>query len=171
MLTSVPTAINRSMRQVVLRHANSYDVVIARKRVTRVEKDGAGDPSEMGGAPTLGGMGVLRSEDEAEFEYVPLGPAKVLSSAPFSPMDLNDPASATLAEQQKEALIECVAAPGTPEYFEAQNNDLLMMDLGLGVIMAFEVAVLESRVNVPPYTRRYVLNPRDDLNYLEPFEG
>lgn len=171
MLTQVPTAINRSARQVVLRHPNNLPVVVSRKQVTRLELDAQGNASEMGGSPTLGGMGTLRSEDEAEFEYVELGEGKMLYAAPFSPADMIDRDNAALVEAQREVMIEATAAPGAAGYFEAETGDLVMVEMGLGVILAFEVATVTGTVNVPPYTRRYVLNPRDDLNYLEPFEG
>lgn len=169
MLTSVPTAINNASRQVTLRHPNAFDVVIYRKEVNRVELDGQGDPSEMGGAPTLGGMGVLRSEDEADFDYQPLGEGKMLFAAPFGVTDVVKHGDSLVAENQREVLVECKAKPDAPDFWVAETGDLLMVDLGMGVIMAYELVTISGTVNVPPYTRRYMANPRDDLAYLEPF--
>lgn len=174
MLTSVPTAINRSARQVVLRHPNSFDAVVSRKRLVRVEPDPAtGLPSEMGGAPTMGGMGVLRAEDEAEFDYVELGPAKLqfAGPGPFQQQDMIERDNGLVPEAQREVLIECIAEPGQPGYFLTDTADLVMITLGPGVVMAYEVANVGGSVNIPPYTRRLALNPRDDLAYIEPFES
>lgn len=170
MLTSVPTAINQSNRQVVLRHPNSFDAVVSRKRVVRVELV-AGAPGEMGGNPTLGGMGVLRSEDEADYEYDELGPAKLLFAGPgpFQPQDIIERDNGLVAETQREVLIECVAKPGETGFFVADTSDLVSIMLGPGVVMVYDVATVSGTVNIPPYTRRLVLNPRDDLNYIEPF--
>lgn len=172
MLTSVPVAINASQRQVVLRHPNSFDAVVSRKQFQRVETDPAtGLPSEMGATPTLGGMGVLRGEDEAEWEYVELGPAKLLFAGPgpFQPMDMNERDNGLVAETQREVLIECIAMPGDVGHFLADTSDLVVITLAPGVAIVFDVATVSGTVNIPPYTRRLVLNPRDDLAYVEPF--
>lgn len=171
MLTSVPQAINASSRQVVLRHPNSFDCVVSRKRTLRSEVDpDTGAPSEMGGEPTMGGMGVLRAEDEAEFDYVELGPAKLLFAAPYQAMDTIDRDNALVPEAQREVLIEATAEPGTAGHFVADSQDLVVLTLAPGVLMAYEVGSVPGNVHIPPYTRRYVLNPRDDLAYVEPFE-
>lgn len=170
MLTSVPLAVKAASRQVTIRHPNAFNVVVSRKAVLRTELDEDGDENTMGGAPTLGGMGVLRSEDEAEFEYRELGEGKMLFAAPFSPMDTNKQGSALVAENMREVLLESLAKPGEDGYFEATTGDLVMVDLGMGIIMAYTVENVSGNIQIPPYTRRLVLNPRDDLSYVEPFE-
>lgn len=170
MLIAVPSAINAASRQVTLRHPNAFDCVVSRKRVTRVETDANGDPSEMGGDPTLGGMGVLRTEDEAEFEYEELGDAKLLFASPFAQQDMIEHDNATLVERQREVLIECVKKPGEEGFFVSDTADLVCIVLGPGVVIAYDIASVASPVALPPYERRYVLNPRDDLNYVAPFE-
>lgn len=175
MLNSVPIAINAASRQVTLRHPNSFDCIVSRKRVVRIEVDAEGDPSTMGGSPTMGGMGVLRSEDEVEFEYDELGPAKLLFAGPgpYQAQDMIERDNALLTENSREVLIESIAKPGAlvgePQYFVADTGDLVSLTLGLGVVLSYEVATVSGTVNLPPYTRKLVLNPRDDLNYVEPF--
>lgn len=177
MLNAVPTAINAATRQVVLRHPNSMDCTVYKKVVKRVETFGDLDPdspapddlSEVGGMPTLGGMGVLRSEDESDFDYVERGAAKCLFAGVFAPNDLNERDDAVLQQDAQEAQVECLAAPGAPEYFQADTTDLVMITPGLGVVLAYEVATISGMANIPPYVRKLVLNPRDDLHALEPF--
>lgn len=166
MLNAVPAAINAASRQVTLRHPNSFPCVVSRKRVTRVEPDANGDPNEMGGDPTMGGMGVLRTEDEAEFEYDELGEAKLLFAAPYSQQDMIERDNATLVERQREVLIECVKKPGEAGFFVADTSDLVCIEVGPGVIIAYDIATVASPTALAPYERRYVLNPRDDLNYV-----
>lgn len=170
MLTAVPTAVSANARQVVLRHPNTMPCTVWRKVVKRVEIDPEADaPSEMGGAPTLGGMGVLRSEDEADFDYEERGEARCLFVGPYVPNDLNEREDAVLQQPIQEAQIECIAEPGMPEHFEVDTSDLVMITPGLGVVLAYEVATILSQANIPPYVRKLVLNPRDDLHNLEPF--
>lgn len=139
----------------------------------RVEPDANGDPSEMGGVPTLGGLGVLRSEDEVEFEYVPLGDAKLVFAGPgpFQQQDMIEHDSATLVERTREVLIECIAKPDDAAYFVPDTGDLVMITIGPDVIMSYEVATVGSTVALPPFERRYVLNPRDDLAYAVAFHA
>ena len=171
MLTSVPQAINQSSRQVVLRHPNSQDVTVYRKVIKRVETEpSTGDPSEMGGYPTQGGMGILSAEDEADFEYIARGPGRMMSvGGQFAAQEMIRRDNGLVAEAQREVLIEAVADPGKPGYFVADSSDLVCVIIGPGVVLAFEVVDVVGDVNIPPYTRRLVLNPRDDLDYVEPF--
>jgi hypothetical protein len=175
MLNNVPTSINAAARQVTLRHPNSFDCIVSRKRVVRVEPGAGGGASTSAGMPTLGGMGVMRSEDESDFEYDELGAAKLLFAGPgpYQPMDMNERDNALLTENSREVLIESVAKPGAavgqPQYFVADTGDLVSVTLGLGVVLTYDVATVSGTVNLPPYTRKLVLNPRDDLNYVEPF--
>jgi hypothetical protein len=169
MLTSVPETIRRHARMVTLNHPNSFGAVIWRKEVKRVELGPNGQPSEMGGAPTMGGLGVLRSEDEAEIDYVERGPAKVVFCGVYQPTSENDQGSAQLLANMQEALIECTLDPSDALWFECGQGDLVFIDMGFGVILAHSIEDVMSTVNVPPYTRKFVLQPRDDLGNLEPF--
>lgn len=170
MLNNIPASVNFSVRQVVLRHPNSMDCSVWRKHVKRVENDPVtGLPSSMGGSATLGGMGVLRSEDEADYDYLELGPARTLFSGPFQPNDLVERDDAVLQQNLQEAQVASLADSSKPEYFEADTGDLIMLDMGLGVVLAYEVATITGNIAIPPYTRKLVLNPRDDLHNLEPF--
>jgi hypothetical protein len=171
MLTVVPNAVNAATRQVVLRHPNTMDCVVWRKVIKRIEQDpDSGEESvDATGMPTLGGMGVMRGEDEADFDYVEIGPAKCLFAGPFVPTDLNERDDAPLQANMQEAQIACLADPGTPEYFDADTGHLVMITPGLSVVLAYEVVTVTGAANIPPYVRKLVLNPRDDLHALEPF--
>jgi hypothetical protein len=172
MLTQVPLAIRKHARLVVLRHPNNNECTVWRKKVKRVEVDtSTGGESLMGGSPTLGGMGVLRSEDEADFDYEELGPGKMLLTGMFQPSSENDQASALLSQPMQEAQVEPDAEPGQEAYFEPDVGDLVLQHIGFGVIIAFTIEDVIGNVGIPPYTRKLVLQPRDDLHSLEPFLG
>jgi hypothetical protein len=139
MLTVVPNAINQNTRQVVLRHPNSMDCTVWRKVVKRVEPDPeTGAASEDMGMPTIGGMGVLRSEDEDDYDYEELGPARCLFGGVYTPTDMNERDDAVLQQPMQEAQIEPLAEPGTPQWFLADTTDLVMITPGLGVVLAFD---------------------------------
>lgn len=170
MINAVPTTVNKATRMVVLNHPRGLDALIYRKRVTRTEVDPTtGQPSEMGGAPTLGGMGVLRSEDEPEFEFDYIGDAKVLLCGVWQEQSINDRGNAAIQPAQ-EAQIEAVAEPGTPEHFTAEVGDLVMVDMGMGAVFGFTIEDMPSSTYIGSMVRRYVLQPRDDLHDMTPFE-
>lgn len=83
MLTNVPTAINAMARKVVINHPNSVNIVAVRKRVTR--------PGPLsGGLPTMGGMGVISSDDEESIEWDLLGNGYALKAQPFDGASMMD---------------------------------------------------------------------------------
>lgn len=84
MLNNVPEAINRMARNVVINHPNSYNCVAVRKRVTRTA------PGSMGGLPTMGGMGVINSDDEESIEWDLLGNGYALKAQPFDGAPMMD---------------------------------------------------------------------------------
>lgn len=164
MLNNVPTQINRSVRLVTLRHPNAMDCTVWRKQVNRTA---AAEPLEMGGLPTLGGLGMLDSEDEADFSFVELGDAKIVFAGQFlgeganwndAETGLNYPAP------PMEALIECLVEPGQPGYFLPDKPDMVSVEPGNGMVVLYEVIGATGSVNIPPYTRKLVLAPRQDQN-------
>jgi hypothetical protein len=161
MINSVPIKINQAARTVTLKHPNSLDCTVYRKVLLRTSDE------TMGGLPTLGGLGVLKGEDEPEFEYQALGPAKVLMTGQYEAADLVDRGDAIAPPAaQIEAQIECVDVPG----FELRKNDLLAVMPGGGVVIGYEVVGMTSSVNIFPYTQKWVIAPRDDLHDLEPWQ-
>nr|WP_319566287.1 hypothetical protein [uncultured Rhodoferax sp.] len=170
MLNNVPIAIKNACRQVVLRHPNSMDCWVWRKQVTRVENDpDTGLPSTMGGSPTLGGMGVLRSEDEADYDYVMLGEGKCMALGPYQPNDEVERGNALLQATQQEAQVVSLAGEGEPGHFIPDTGDMVMVTPGLAVVLVYDVATITGLANIPPYIQKLVLNPRDDLHSLTPF--
>lgn len=168
MLNRVPKAVNFSIRQVVLRHPNAMDCTVYRKRALRTEIEG-GEASTFGGSPTLGGMGVLDSADEAEFEYAELGEGRMLMVGPYEPAQVNDRGDAISQPPMSEAQIVSVAAEGKPGHFVPDNHDMVVAYIGAGIALTYQVMQPIGNINIPPYSVRYVLTPRDDLHYIEPF--
>lgn len=167
MLNIVPSTINASRRLVVLNHPNSFDAELWRKVVTRTELAGTAPNDTLGGLPTLGGLGVLSSEDEAEIDYQQIGDVKVLfggiytgSSAEF------DSGDGLIPEQLKEAQIECILQPTDPLFVTPDKNDLVMVLPGAGIVLPFEVMAELGAINIHPYSRKFVLNARDDLAFI-----
>lgn len=159
MITAIPQRVAQASRQVTLKHPNALHCFVFRKKVVRQGNAGPG------GLPTLGGMGVLSSEDEPEFEYVKLGEARILITSHFEPSSLSDSENFPLPVSVAEAQIE----PLDVTAFDVQKNDLVAATPGGGVLIAFEVVDMPSTVNIYPYTRKFVVSPRDDLHDLAPW--
>ena len=164
MLNQVPIQIQRSARQVTLRHPNAMDCTVWRKVINRVSAD---TPATIGGLPTIGGLGVLDSEDEADFDWQPKGDAKIVMAGVFQAEGGNtvDTDNGLLYPAPPiEALIECILDPGDPDFFMADKPDMVTVEPGGGVVLTYEVTGVQGNVNIPPYTRRYILAPRSDMN-------
>jgi hypothetical protein len=169
MINNVPIKIAQASRMVALKHPNSIDCVLFRKVLLTPP-----DAEQMGGLPTLGGMGVLRSEDEPEFEYQKIGSGKILVTGQFAGGALadNGESIAPGADQaMQEAQIVCldvvvggVKQPGP----EPVAGDLVGMMPGGGVLIGFEVIGQTSSVGIYPYVPKWVIAPRDELHDLAP---
>lgn len=161
MLNNVPMALKRMARNVVVNHPNTLSCKVFRKRVVRTAS------GEMGGLPTLGGLGVLDSGDEDDIEWDFVGNGYAMRAEPFgggTMMDRQDAAHANGGSST--FMIEPEAAPGTPEHFTVQNHDVFYLLLGDAVKLAFEVVRIEPVVDIPPYGMRYVVNRRDELDLV-----
>lgn len=161
MQNQVPSDINRGSRQVVLRHPNSFSCIIMRKQVNR-QAD-----TKLGSMPTIGGMGVLSSDDESDVDWNVVGRGKMLFADSYAP-SMHDDRSETLnyAEAGYLALIEHEPDDEYPELLTPKKNDIVQLVLLAGASIAYEVTGTQGDVSIPPYTRRYELQKRDDLNYI-----
>lgn len=158
MLNNVPGAINRMARNIVIHHPNAYNCIVFRKRVLRTA------PEISGGMPTLGGLGVINSEDESEFTYDLLGNAYALEVGSYEPGKMMDRQDANDGGTQEfRYLIESEIVDGLPGGFTVKKNDVVYLVLG-DVRLAREVVYIETTGNIPPYSQRYVCNSRNDLD-------
>lgn len=159
MLTNVTNAIRKASRNVVLNHPNNMDVQLYRRSINRTSPDGTSM-----GLPTMGGMGVMDSADEEAITFEFVGNGIILAAEMFMPSSAFERMDANLgAAEEFRYLLE----PETEDGFEPKTKDVLYVLLGDGpdpAMLAFEVATIESTVNIPPYVNRVVLNRRDDLH-------
>lgn len=161
MLNNVPVQINRAARQVVLRHPNSMNCSLWKKVILR-----ANNPAEdFGGLPTIGGAGVLDSEDEADYTYEFLADAKVVFTGQYmavssNTIDTED--GLNYGEMPLEALIECTGDPATAEWVMPDKPMVVTVFPGNGVVVPYQIVGTTGNVNIPPYTRKYVMNPLSD---------
>lgn len=158
MLNNVPAALNRMARNVVINHPNTFNCQLFRKVVTRAA------PETVGGLPTLGGLGVLESDDEESFKYEWIGNGYAMPAEPFQPSPMMDRGDANNGYADEfRFLIE----PEDDGAFSPQKHDVLYLLLGEGATvakLAFEVVDHEAVVNIPPYSTRYICSRRDDLH-------
>lgn len=162
MLTGVPAQINRSARLVTLRHPNAMDCTVWGKTIKRTA------PTNMGGLPTVGGLGLLDGEDEADYEYTEKGDGKIVftgqyvgEGANWNDLDIGP----IYGELPKEALIECILDPDDENYFTVAKPDIISVEPGGGIVLIYEVTGENSTVNLPPYTRRFILAARSDTDF------
>jgi hypothetical protein len=165
MLNNVPATINRSVRAVTLRHPNAMDVQVYRKVLKRTAS------GSLGGIANIGGLGSISGEDEADVGYVYLGDGKIVLCGIYQGQHVVDSNDALEAVTPQEALVECDANPGTDQWFQVEKFDLVMIEPGDGSMLVMECVDVFGAVNIPPYTRKLVLNPRDDLHYIAGLEG
>ena len=162
MLNNIPVQINKAARQVVLKHPNSMPCTVFRRVLLRA---GTQPHISMGGVPTMGGVGVMSSEDEEDFEYQVLGDAMWLYADPAQPSSVVDIGDSQEATAQQRGLVESLVAPGMAGYFVPERRDLIYLEPGVpGVAIAVEVVDIESRVNIFPHTKVFVCNVRDDAH-------
>lgn len=168
MQTQIPRNTNKAARMVVLRHPSSTEVVVFRRVLLRTDPGGT-----MGGLPTLGGMGVLEQEDEDSYDVQELGPGRLLPCEAFTPSEMVDRNDGINAAEGvlSYALIEPTAAEGEAGHFEVKSRDLVFLVVWEGVYVGYEVVGRETNINIPPFSRRYVLAKRDDLKFLGTLPG
>lgn len=164
MLNAVPNAIRVAARAQVLRHPNSFKAEVQRRRVVRTA--GAED-GMAGGLPTLGGIGVMDSEDEAEIDYELLGPAHVLFTSQYEGTTLADRGDSAEPMEVVQAMIE----PDVAGAFDVKDGDLVMLLPGAGVVITYEVTNVISAVNIAPYVPRYELSAQGDLAFSPVVRG
>lgn len=160
MLNNVAAAINRANRQRTLREPNAIPCVLFDKKVTRTSDDATADDY-----PTIGPLGVMSDEDEVAYEWVKTGEAMIHFAQGYAaPLGntSDDSSRMDYADGVLEASIEPLAEPGTEGYVQPGKRMLVALLMGEGVIINFEIVDVTGNVNIPPYTRKYLLNPRAD---------
>ena len=160
MLNNVAIAMNKANRQRTLREPNAIDCVLFTKQVER-ESEGA----SFDGYPDLGGVGVLNDEDEVNYSWVYACDAKIHFAQGYAaPLGNTADNGARLdyADGVTEASIEPIIDPGQPGYVQPAKRMLVALLMGDGLIINYEIVDVTGNVNIPPYTRKYLVNPRPD---------
>lgn len=159
MLNNVPLAIRRSVRAVTLNHPNRMTCTVYRKVITRVA------PDTLGGLPTLGGLGVLEDDDEADFEYQSLGDGAVVMTGTYQGGFRSDDNS--LLDNPNTSQQETLLEPLIDDAFTPKKHDLVSIVIG-DAVLPYEITDITGTVNIPPFTQKYVLQLRDELVYVTP---
>lgn len=160
MLNNVAIAMNRANRQRTLREPNAIDCVLFTKQVNRES-----DSSSHDGFPTLGGAGVMSDEDEVNYDWVYACDAKIHFSQGYAaPLGntSDDGGRLNYPEGVTEASVEPLIAPGEPGHVQPAKRMLVALLMGDGLIVNYEIVDVTGNVNIPPYTRKYLVNPRPD---------
>lgn len=165
MLNNVAKAVNRANRQRTLREPNRLDCVLFTKQVegASATPDPYDDDEDEPG--TLGGATVLSDEDEVNYTWVEACEAVIHFAQGYAaPLGntSDDGAYLNYADGVVEASIEPVENPGTEGYVQPHKRMLVAVLVGDGVIVNFEIVGVTGNLNIPPYTRKYLLNPRPD---------
>jgi len=158
-LNNVPLAIRRSVRAVTLNHPNRMTCTVYRKVITRTA------PDTLGGLPTLGGLGVLEDDDEADFEYQSLGDGVVVMLQVYQGGFRSDDNS--LLDNPNTSQQETLLEPLIDDGFTPKKHDLVSIVIG-DAVLPYEITDITGTVNIPPFTQKYVLQLRDELVYVTP---
>lgn len=161
MLNNVPNSVNTLSRRVVINHPNTLNCNVVRKTLNRVGE------TLMGGIPTLGGLGVLEDDDETNISWSIIGNAFAMRISDFEPSFMMDRGDANNGYgDEYRYLIEPEPEADDDDSFEIKKDDVIYLLYEGGVKIALEIIEVETVSNIPPYTKRYVCNVRDDLHII-----
>lgn len=167
MLCNVPSAINRLTRNIVINHPNSWRCQIFRKQtqIHNVGKD------------TIGGLGVLSTEDADDITYEYLGGGYALKAEAFnSSAQLVNNYDANIGEDGKTQylfLIEPDAIAGESNYFQIKERDIMMLVIHENaendtmIKLAYEIVGMETTTDIPPFCTRYICNKRSEADIFQ----
>lgn len=145
----------------MLNHPNSWECHVYKKIVNRV------GGSVVGGLPTIGGMGVLSSDDEDDISWELVGMGYALQADMSQPSIMMDRLDANNGfSDDPRFLIEPEKPSGMPGFFEVRKHYVVYIVITDEVKLAFEVVDIEAVTNIPPFTIRYVTNRRADLDVM-----
>lgn len=149
MLNTVPNATNKMLHSVITNHPNAFNCEIYRKVIDRENSQ------------TLGGLGVLSSEDEENirFEFVGIGYALQAENFQQSQMMDRQDTNNSYADE-----VRFVIAPENDDFVIEKHDVLYLLFMDGKAKLAWEIVGIETTVNIAPYTRRYVCNKRNDLD-------
>lgn len=162
MLTNVPKQVNRASRMTVIRHPNAMNCTLWKKQINRAPDS---TPANFGGMPTIGGMGVLDSEDEADYSYVELADAKIVFTDRYQGQTgnmIDTENGLNYPENMREALIEGLIEPGKPGWVLPDKPQVVTCYPGNGVVVTYQIVGTTGNLDIHPYTRKYLLNPLND---------
>lgn len=162
MLNNVSVQVNKANRMATLRHPNAAEFTLLRKTINRVSTD---EPETFSGMPTIGGLGVLDSEDEANYDYAEIGEGMVVLMGQFQTNggNWNDADDGLVPDQPMiEAMAECNLKPDEEGFFIVSKHDVMLIHMGMGIVLPYQVVGETGSVSIPPYTKRYILQLRQD---------
>lgn len=161
MLNNVSNSQNRMNRNIVINHPNSWECHVYRKILNR------NDEPLSGGIPTIGGMGVISSDDEEDISWELVGIGYALQVEAFQPSVMMDRIDANNGfENEIRYLIEPEEPSGMPGYFDIRKNYVFQIIISDNVKLAHEIVNIETVSNIPPFVTRYVTNRRADLDII-----
>jgi len=158
----IPAAMNAALRNVLLHHPHTFHCEIYRKIILRSSDENSA------GLPTLGGLAVLDSMDEDDFDYVFVGMGFALPISGFAPVSIYQNEDAALEAENKVCfVIESETETDQPDYFSIKRHDVMYLRLNNDPQppkLAWEILSRESRGNLSGFTRRFICARRDHLH-------
>lgn len=123
-----------------------------------------------------GGIGATTDQDDHAYEYTRLGKAKVMQDkftggAMLDNRDMVNPDDSSLImliEPYDEELPEDERAITIPDW-EPKEGDLVAVLLRAGIAWWLEVVGITGQTLMADNGKRYLLNARDEMTYMEPF--
>lgn len=153
----VHKTINNTARLVVMNHPNAFDAICFERFFTQPEGN------------RIAGINVLGGEDNSEIDYRLFGNAKVLFIDPWQVSKIiSDNINGNDARVKMMALIE----PDVEGEFELHKGDVFYLYIDEGMGLAYEIVGIELPVGLSTSinAKRYLLNKRDDLDYIAAFD-
>jgi len=161
-ISLIPASVRKAQRQVIKYHIHTKQCDVYRKVVNRVGE------GTVGGAPTFGGMGVLSSEDEHDFEHEYIGKGYFLPMVEAFHTDgdnfKDDGVNILYRGNVIQADIQPIADEGFQGYFIPQKYDIVAVHEGLGVMASYQIVGVTSVQSTLGYTRQYILNAQEDAD-------
>ena len=153
--TQIHNQIHNMARMVTLNHPNAFDAICFKKIYLTSN-----------GQNQIGGFDVLGGEETSEIDFTQLGMVKVLFVEPWQGSKIiADDINANDSRIKIMAMIE----PDIEGEFSLNKGDIFYIQIDHSLGLAYEIVGIELPVGLPSAmnAKRYLINKRDDLDYIE----